>query len=172
MNQSESKKLKAIIVDDEELARQGLSMRIEQYEDLEIVAECRNGKEAIAAIIEHEPDVVFLDIQMPGMTGFEVINEVQGDVMPMIIFVTAYDAFAVAAFKVHAIDYLLKPVEVEGLARAIDRAKQQKEQKVAIPEKQKLLELAVSLTGKSASAIGELIYSEEDIVERADRLAI
>ena len=172
MNQSESEKLKAIIVDDEELARQGLSMRVEQYEDLEIVAECRNGKEAIAAIIEHEPDVVFLDIQMPGMTGFEVINEVQGDVMPMIIFVTAYDAFAVAAFKVHAIDYLLKPVEVEGLARAIDRAKQQKEQKVAIPEKQKLLELAVSLTGKSASAIGELIYSEEDIVERADRLAI
>ena len=106
MNQSESKKLKAIIVDDEELARQGLSMRIEQYEDLEIVAECRNGKEAIAAIIEHEPDVVFLDIQMPGMTGFEVINEVQSDVMPMVIFVTAYDAFAIDAFKVHAIDYL------------------------------------------------------------------
>ena len=172
MNQSESKKLKAIIVDDEELARQGLSMRIEQYEDLEIVAECRNGKEAIAAIIEHEPDVVFLDIQMPGMTGFEVINEVQSDVMPMVIFVTAYDAFAIDAFKVHAIDYLLKPVEGERLARAIDRTKQQREQKIAVPEKQKLLELAVSLTGKSASAIGELLDSEEDIVERADRLAI
>ena len=172
MNQSESKKLKAIIVDDEELARQGLSMRIEQYEDLEIVAECRNGKEAIAAIIEHEPDVVFLDIQMPGMTGFEVINEVQSDVMPMVIFVTAYDAFAIDAFKVHAIDYLLKPVEGERLARAIDRTKQQREQKIAVPEKQKLLELAVSLTGKSASAIGELLDSEEDIVDRADRLAI
>ena len=172
MNQSESKKLKAIIVDDEELARQGLSMRIEQYEGLEIVAECRNGKEAIAAIIEHEPDVVFLDIQMPGMTGFEVINEVQSDVMPMVIFVTAYDAFAIDAFKVHAIDYLLKPVEGERLARAIDRTKQQREQKIAVPEKQKLLELAVSLTGKSASAIGELLDSEEDIVDRADRLAI
>ena len=172
MNQSESKKLKAIIVDDEELARQGLSMRIEQYEDLEIVAECRNGKEAIAAIIEYEPDVVFLDIQMPGMTGFEVINEVQSDVMPMVIFVTAYDAFAIDAFKVHAIDYLLKPVEGERLARAIDRTKQQREQKIAVPEKQKLLELAVSLTGKSASAIGELLDSEEDIVDRADRLAI
>ncbi|MDG2251853.1 MAG: response regulator [Gammaproteobacteria bacterium] len=172
MNQSESQKLKAIIVDDEELARQGLSMRIEQYEDLEIVAECRNGKEAIAAIIEYEPDVVFLDIQMPGMTGFEVINEVQSDVMPMVIFVTAYDAFAIDAFKVHAIDYLLKPVEGERLARAIDRTKQQREQKIAVPEKQKLLELAVSLTGKSASAIGELLDSEEDIVDRADRLAI
>ena len=172
MSQSESKKLKAIIVDDEELARQGLSMRIEQYEDLEIVAECRNGKEAIAAIIEYEPDVVFLDIQMPGMTGFEVINEVQSDVMPMVIFVTAYDAFAIDAFKVHAIDYLLKPVEGERLARAIDRTKQQREQKIAVPEKQKLLELAVSLTGKSASAIGELLDSEEDIVDRADRLAI
>ena len=172
MNQSESQKLKAIIVDDEGLARQGLSMRIEQYEDLEIVAECRNGKEAIAAIIEYEPDVVFLDIQMPGMTGFEVINEVQSDVMPMVIFVTAYDAFAIDAFKVHAIDYLLKPVEGERLARAIDRTKQQREQKIAVPEKQKLLELAVSLTGKSASAIGELLDSEEDIVDRADRLAI
>ena len=135
MNQSESEKLRAVIVDDERLARQGLTMRVDQYEDVEIVAECQNGKEAIAAIIEHEPDVVFLDIQMPGMTGFEVINEVQSDVMPMIIFVTAYDVFAVDAFKVHAIDYLLKPVEAEGLARAIHRAKQQKKQKVAIPEK-------------------------------------
>ena len=134
MNQSESEKLRAVIVDDERLARQGLTMRVDQYEDVEIVAECQNGKEAIAAIIEHEPDVVFLDIQMPGMTGFEVINEVQSDVMPMIIFVTAYDVFAVDAFKVHAIDYLLKPVETEGLARAIDRAKQQKIQKVAIPD--------------------------------------
>ena len=112
MNQSESEKLRAVIVDDERLARQGLTMRVDQYEDVEIVAECQNGKEAIAAIIEHEPDVVFLDIQMPGMTGFEVINEVQSDVMPMIIFVTAYDVFAVDAFKVHAIDYLLSLIHI------------------------------------------------------------
>ena len=119
MTQSEATALKTIIVDDEELARQGLSMRLEQYDEIDVVQECHNGREAIEAIIEHEPEILFLDIQMPGMTGFEMIKEVQGDVMPMIIFVTAYDAFAVDAFKVHAIDYLLKPVEGDRLAEAI-----------------------------------------------------
>jgi len=172
MTQSEATALKTIIVDDEELARQGLSMRLEQYDEIDVVQECRNGREAIEAIIEHEPEILFLDIQMPGMTGFEMIKEVQGDVMPLIIFVTAYDAFAVDAFKVHAIDYLLKPVEADRLAEAIDRAKQHKEREYAIHEKQKLLELAVSLTGKSPAAIGELVESGEKIVEHADRLAI
>ena len=172
MTQSEATALKTIIVDDEELARQGLSMRLEQYDEIDVVEECHNGREAIEAIIEHEPEILFLDIQMPGMTGFEMIKEVQGDVMPLIIFVTAYDAFAVDAFKVHAIDYLLKPVEADRLAEAIDRAKQHKEREYAIHEKQKLLELAVSLTGKSPAAIGELVESGEKIVEHADRLAI
>ena len=172
MTHSDSGKLKAIIVDDEELARQGLSMRLEQYEEIEVVQECQNGREAIEAIIEYEPDIVFLDIQMPGMSGFELISEVQGDLMPMVIFVTAYDAFAVDAFKVHAIDYLLKPVESERLAEAIDRAKANKAQEEAVNEKEKLLELAVSVTGKSAAAISELLESGEDIVEHADRLPI
>lgn len=172
MTQSDSGKLKAIIVDDEALARQGLAMRLEQYPDIDVVQECQNGKEAVEAIIEHEPDVVFLDIQMPGMTGFELISDVQGDVMPMIIFVTAYDAFAIDAFNVHAIDYLLKPVEGERLGEAIERAKDQKAGAAAVNEKQKLLELAVSITGKSPAAIGELLDSGEDIVEHADRLPI
>ena len=172
MTQSEATALKTIIVDDEELARQGLSMRLEQYDEIDVVQECHNGREAIEAIIEHEPEILFLDIQMPGMTGFEMIKEVQGDVMPMIIFVTAYDAFAVDAFKVHAIDYLLKPVEGDRLAEAIARAKQLKKREHAIHEKQKLLELAVSLSGKSSAAIGELVESGEEIVEHADRLAI
>ena len=132
MTQSEATALKTIIVDDEELARQGLSMRLEQYDEIDVVQECHNGREAIEAIIEHEPEILFLDIQMPGMTGFEMIKEVQGDVMPMIIFVTAYDAFAVDAFKVHAIDYLLKPVEGDRLAEAIDRAKQHKERELSL----------------------------------------
>ena len=164
--------LKTIIVDDEELARQGLSMRLEQYGDINVVQECKNGREAIEAIIEHEPEILFLDIQMPGMTGFEMIKQVQGDVMPMIIFVTAYDQFAVDAFKVQAIDYLLKPVEEDRLTAAIEKAKQYKEKDYAIHEKQKLLELAVSLTGKSPAAIGELLESDEEVAEHADRLAI
>ena len=109
---------------------------------------------------------------MPGMTGFELISDVQGDVMPMIIFVTAYDAFAIDAFNVHAIDYLLKPVEGERQGEAIERAKDQKAGAAAVNEKQKLLELAVSITGKSPAAIGELLDSGEDIVEHADRLPI
>ena len=123
MNQSESQKLKAIIVDDEELARQGLSMRIEQYEDLEIVAECRNGKEAIAAIIEYEPDVVFLDIQMPKLDGFDVL-ELLGDQAPCVVFVTAYDEYAVQAFEANALDYLLKPLDPERLNKAMEKIRE------------------------------------------------
>ena len=172
MIKTEVTALKTIIVDDEELARQGLSMRLEQYGDINVVQECKNGKEAIEAIIEHEPEILFLDIQMPGMTGFEMIKQIQNDVMPMIIFVTAYDQFAVDAFKVQAIDYLLKPVEEDRLTAAIERVKQHKEKDYAIDEKQKLLELAVSLTGKSPSAIGELLESDEGADKHADRLAI
>ena len=172
MTQIKQNKLTAIIVDDEELARQGLAMRLEDFGEVEVLQHCQNGKEAIEAIVEHEPDVMFLDIQMPGMSGFELIREIQADVMPIIIFVTAYDAFAVDAFDVHAVDYLLKPVEAERLAEAIEKAAQLKEQRTAITDKQKLLLLAVSLTGKSPTAIGELLESGADIVEQADRLAI
>ena len=116
MSETEKTALSAIVVDDEELARKGLGLRLQDISSVTVVAECGNGKEAIAAILEHEPDIVFLDIQMPGMTGFEMISEIQGDILPMIIFVTAYDAFAVDAFNVHAVDYLLKPVEPERTA--------------------------------------------------------
>lgn len=164
--------MKAVIVDDEDLARQGLKLRLDQLEDVSVVAQCANGREALQAIVEHEPDVVFLDIQMPGMTGFEVISEIQSDILPMVIFVTAYDAFAIDAFKVHAIDYLLKPVEEDRLSLAIAKAKQAKQQQLALGEKQRLMDLVVSVTGKSASAIAELLDSDEDLVEHADRLAI
>ncbi len=172
MTQNEIKPMKAIIVDDETLARQGLALRLAEISEVEVVQQCANGEEAIAAIMEHSPDLVFLDIQMPGMTGFELIKEIQSDVLPMVIFVTAYDAFAIDAFNVHAIDYLLKPVEVERLAAAVEKAKHNKDQQVALDEKQRLMELVVSVTGKSAAAIAELLESEEELVEHADRLAI
>ncbi|MFM1896680.1 MAG: hypothetical protein RLZZ385_1754 [Pseudomonadota bacterium] len=164
--------MKAIIVDDEELACKGLKMRLAQFPNVDVVQTCRNGKEALAAIVEHEPDLVFLDIQMPGMTGFDVIGEIQGELMPMIIFVTAYDAYAVDAFKIHAIDYLLKPVEDERLAEAVQRAARHRQQDRAMDEKQRLLDMLVSVTGKSPSAIGELLENEEDLSPRAARLAI
>ena len=172
MTQNDKETLTAIIVDDEELARQGLAMRLQDYEQVSVVQNCQNAREAIAAIIEHEPVIVFLDIQMPGMTGFEMISAIQADILPMIIFVTAYDSFAIDAFKIHAVDYLLKPVEDERLADAIEKAARQKTSKSAVNEKQRLLNLAVSLTGKSPAAIGELLDSEEESLEHADRLAI
>lgn len=165
-------KLRAIIVDDEALARQGLTMRLESFEDIEIVQEAKNAKEALEAIVRFEPDVVFLDIQMPGMTGLEMLEKIQADVMPLVIFVTAYDEFAVNAFQVHAIDYLLKPVESDRLVEAVTKAQQYKIKELAIHEKQKLLELAVSLTGKSQAEIGSLIYEEEITSDRSAKLAI
>lgn len=164
--------LTAIIVDDEDLARQGLAMRLKELAGVELLAECGNAREAISAISEHEPDVVFLDIQMPGKSGLEMISEIQGDIMPMVIFVTAYDDYAVEAFKVHAVDYLLKPVESDRLKEAVDIARGLKARDSLHDEKEKLMGMVVSLTGKSPAAIGQMMTEGEDLVEQPDRLAI
>ena len=104
-------KLTTIIVDDESLARRGLKLRLAELDGVEVLAECKNGREAIEAIRALEPDLVFLDIQMPGLDGFDVVRELQADHMPLIVFVTAFDQYAIKAFDVHAVDYVLKPVE-------------------------------------------------------------
>jgi two-component system LytT family response regulator len=171
MTQNNQERLRALIVDDEDLARQGMEMRLQKCEQVEVLRSCANAKEAIDAIIELEPDILFLDIQMPGMTGFEMIREIQSDILPMIIFITAYDAFALDAFKIHAIDYLLKPVEDARLSEAIEMAIEHKAQQSAVNEKQRLMNLVVSLTGKSPQAIGELL-DDEAPATHADRLAI
>jgi two-component system LytT family response regulator len=172
MTDNDSNKMKAIIVDDEELARQGLEMRLDAFDNVEVVKCCANAKDALQAIADLEPDLMFLDIQMPGKTGVEMIQEIQSDTLPMIIFVTAYDSFAIDAFEIHAIDYLLKPVENERLAESIEKAWQHKSQVGVASEKQRLLSLLVSLTGKSPTAIGELLDAEDQSKEHADRLAI
>lgn len=163
--------LRAVIVDDEELARQGLELRLQNFPNVEVLRSCASAKEAISAIIELEPDIVFLDIQMPGMTGIEMIGEIQADILPLVVFVTAYDAFALDAFKIHAIDYLLKPVEEVRLAEAIAKAVLQKSQQSAVDEKEKLMGLLVNITGKSPQAIVELL-DDDSASEHADRLAI
>lgn len=118
------KKLKIIIVDDEPLALKLLSTVLCEISDVEIVAQCSNGKQAVDATLELQPDLIFLDIQMPGMNGFEVIKTLQTDVMPMVVFVTAYDQYAVDAFDLHAVDYILKPIENQRIFRAVERARQ------------------------------------------------
>jgi two-component system LytT family response regulator len=116
--------IRVLIVDDELLARQGLRKLCERDPEIEVVGECADGRAAVAAIEQIEPDLLLLDIQMPSMDGFEVLSAVGPDRMPQVIFVTAYDQFALRAFEVHALDYLLKPFSDKRFFDAIDRAKQ------------------------------------------------
>lgn len=115
--------MRTLIVDDEPLARERVKNLVLQQPDLELVGECGDGEEALEAIHRHKPDLVFLDIQMPGMDGFELVSALDSDVLPAIIFVTAYDQFAIKAFEVHAIDYLLKPFDDDRFAAALERAR-------------------------------------------------
>lgn len=116
-------RIRALIVDDEPLAREGIRMRLAQAADIEVIGECGNGKQAIAAIQRDAPDLVFLDIQMPKQGGFEVIEAVGAGQMPYVIFITAYDEYALRAFEVHALDYLLKPIDGARFLAALERAR-------------------------------------------------
>lgn len=116
--------IRTIIVDDEPLALSLLRTYLNKSIDIEIVAECQNGRQAIAKTHELQPDLMFLDIQMPGLTGFDVIQSLQTDIMPLVVFVTAYDQYALAAFDVSAVDYLLKPLSETQLTRAINRCRE------------------------------------------------
>jgi two-component system LytT family response regulator len=116
--------VRVVIVDDEELARRGIRTRLQRSGDVEIVAECRNGREAIDAIRRASPDLVFLDVQMPGKTGFDVVEAIGWDTFPHVIFVTAHDRYAIRAFEVNALDYLLKPIDDERFDIAFQRARE------------------------------------------------
>ena len=122
MREPSGEKTSAIIVDDEQLARQYLRELLALHPEIEIVAECADGFDAVKAIGEHKPELLFLDIQMPKLDGFEVLELI--DSCPVTIFVTAYDAHALRAFDVHAVDYLLKPFSAERFEEALDKARQ------------------------------------------------
>ncbi|MDQ3798970.1 MAG: LytTR family DNA-binding domain-containing protein [Acidobacteriota bacterium] len=116
-------RIKTLIVDDEPLARERIKRMLRDEPDITVIGECGNGAEAIAAIKREKPDLVFLDIQMPEKNGFEVIESLDAKAVPTIIFVTAYDQYALQAFEVHALDYLLKPFNRDRLNRALTRAR-------------------------------------------------
>jgi len=115
--------IRALIVDDEPIARAGLRKLLEAEADVSVVGECRDGAEAVARIRSDRPDLVFLDVQMPELTGFEVLSSLAPDEFPAIVFVTAYDTYALDAFEASAVDYLLKPFDRERFARALSRAR-------------------------------------------------
>jgi len=116
------KKIRAVIVDDEELARQVLREFLAQHSEIELIAECANGFEAVKSVTELKPDLLFLDIQMPKLDGFEVLELIGNDLH--VIFVTAFDSYAIKAFEVHAVDYLLKPFGADRFEAALHRAKE------------------------------------------------
>src|SRR5262245_60134902 len=122
-------KIRALIVDDEPPARELVATLLRQELDVEVVGECANGRSAVASIERLSPDLVFLDVQMPGLDGFGVLAELPMERWPLIVFVTAYDKHAVRAFEVHALDYLLKPFEYDRLREAVRRARLKMEQR-------------------------------------------
>jgi two-component system LytT family response regulator len=119
------KKIRTLVVDDEPLGRERLMTLLSAEPDIEVAGQCRDGEEAVRAIMNHSPDLVFLDVQMPGMTGFDVIDAVGSERMPLVIFVTAYDQHALRAFQVRALDYVLKPFDRERFQEALQRARAQ-----------------------------------------------
>jgi two-component system LytT family response regulator len=133
--------IRTILVDDEPLAIQGLQLRLQAHGDVEIVETCSNGREAIRAIKTNKPDLVFLDIQMPGFDGFSVIQGLMEVEPPLFVFVTAYSDHALRAFEAQAVDYLMKPVEEDRLADTLDRVRQRLAEKRGAEEAGKLKEV-------------------------------
>ncbi len=119
------KKIRTLVVDDEPLARERLTGLLFNEPDIDIVGQCRDGEEAVTSIVDLSPDLVFLDVQMPQMGGFDVIEAVGNERMPLVIFVTAYDQHALKAFQVRALDYILKPFDRERFSEALQRARKQ-----------------------------------------------
>ena len=117
------KRFSVLIVDDEPLAREGLRMLLTSDRQVAVISEAKNGREAVTAIRESQPDLVFLDVQMPEMDGFQVVHEVGPERMPAVVFVTAHDQYAIRAFEINALDYLLKPVTSERFHQSLNRAK-------------------------------------------------
>jgi len=115
--------MRVLIVDDEPLARRGVRVRLRKCTDIEIVGECGDGLSAVEKILDLAPDLVFLDVQMPGMDGFEVLRSLSEENLPGVIFLTAYEQHALRAFEVHALDYLLKPLDDRRFSAAVDRAR-------------------------------------------------
>jgi two-component system response regulator LytT len=170
--------LRVLVVDDEQLAREELCYQLEQAGDIEVVAQAGNGIEALSAVDRLEPDLVFLDIQMPGLGGFEVARRLaeRGEDMPALVFVTAFDQHAIEAFEVNAVDYLLKPVEGGRLDQALQRARRRVESErggpVAPPLNDQLERIVKMMAGRQgrsqqvALKVGErfmLVQAEEII---------
>ncbi|WP_294306756.1 response regulator, partial [uncultured Sphingomonas sp.] len=159
--------IRTILVDDEPLAIQGMELRLQAHDDVEIIERCSNGREAIRAIKTHKPDLVFLDIQMPGFDGFSVVQGLMEVEPPLFVFVTAYSDHALRAFEAQAVDYLMKPVEEARLADTLDRVRQRLSEKRGAGEVEKLKEV---LAEHAPDAVTDLSEGGEVASSRFEKL--
>lgn len=160
--------MRALIVDDERLARRGVVLRLRKFKDIEIVGECADGLSAVEKILELSPDIVFLDIQMPGMDGFEVLRALPKGNLPGVIFLTAYEQHALRAFEVHALDYLLKPVDDDRFAAAVERARQLRDSASKLQMTERILRMLGRDSEKYASRFVVRTGSRIQIVHADD----
>jgi two-component system, LytTR family, response regulator len=143
-------RIRTIIVDDEPLARRGIELRLAEHLDFEVVGECESARAAMSMINELHPELMFLDIQMPGVSGLELLAQVPHTSLPLVIMVTAYDRYAVEAFEAQALDYLLKPVGEPRFSQALERARQARAQRSALVQREKLMSLLARVQGSGA----------------------
>ncbi len=148
------KHIRTLIADDEPAARARLARLLAQDADVELVGECRNGHEAVEAVNKHRPDLLFLDIQMPDLNGMEAMGRISGDRMPFVVFVTAHDRYALRAFDVNAVDYLLKPYDDDRFFASLEKAKRHIDMK-----------LSNQLTGKLMSLMREHLHARSEHLE-------
>ena len=162
--------LRVLIVDDEPVARQRLRRLLSEMDNVQLIGECKNGREAVAKITEDRPDLVLLDVQMPMMDGFAVLRSIPEDAMPIVVFVTAFDEHATAAFDVHALDYVVKPVEAERFRVAVERARRQLSMESTVERHQRLIDLLREQSADSTSS--EPATSMTSATRRPQRLLI
>ena len=165
-------RIKTVIVDDEPLARRNLRLLLERDPQIEILGECRNGKEAVKAIEASRPDLIFLDIQMPEMDGFDVLERIGTEHVQAIVFVTAFDQYALKAFEVHALDYLLKPYDDLRFTQALQRAKSQIESREISKVSKRLLALLEERESHKESSISTKPFLTRVMIKLASRVIL
>lgn len=158
--------IRTILVDDEKLAIQGLQLRLEKFEDVEVIDTCSNGREAIRKIKTEKPDLVFLDIQMPGFDGFSVVKGVMEIEPPLFVFVTAYEEHAIRAFEANAVNYLMKPVDEDKLADTIERVRQRLAEKKSAEDAEQLLDVLAEVAPDRAANFTETSDASADRFEK------
>ncbi|HEY5102048.1 MAG TPA: response regulator [Steroidobacteraceae bacterium] len=162
-----SSKVRTVIVDDEALARRGLELRLSRAPDFEIVAQCGSARDALPAIRAHRPDLLFLDIQMPGLSGFDLLAQIPSESLPLVVFVTAYDQYAIRAFEARAADYLLKPIDDDRFDATLEKVRAHLRVRGAAEQRDRLVGLIAEISGCGEVALDELLERGRAALEPA-----